>query len=220
MKEFEPIDWEFYVTKWNSQRKKGDTIEDITENNLPEEGESKNNESEKKKDEKKEEKKEEKKDEPKEEAPSSPWIVERRSSLVGSPRLASTPPLGSPRAAVAAPEEVPAGFSMGDYCDEIPPELLYAEEPAAEVVVAPEVVEEKKDEEKSVKEEGEGQEEENDDDKGDEKSEKGEEDETTDKVKAKIEEKQNKEIEKLKKLYETKFISWFLKVIEVFTSIA
>lgn len=66
MKEFEPIDWEFYVTKRNSQRKKGDTIEPITENQLPDEGESTASDSDK---EKKEEKKDETKEEKKEEAP-------------------------------------------------------------------------------------------------------------------------------------------------------
>jgi hypothetical protein len=118
---------------------------------------------------------------------------------------------------VEAPADAPEGFSMGDYCDDIPPELLYDTPP--EVVAEPVVQEEKK-EEKSVKGEGEDQEDENDDDKGDDKSDKADDDETTDKVKAKVEEKQNKEIEKLKKLYETKFISRFLKIIEVYTSIA
>lgn len=118
---------------------------------------------------------------------------------------------------VEAPADAPEGFSMGDYCDDIPPELLYDTPP--EVVAEPVVQEEKK-EEKSVKGEGEEQEDENDDDKGDDKSDKADDDETTDKVKAKVEEKQNKEIEKLKKLYETKFISRFLKIIEVYTSIA
>ncbi len=64
MKTFEPLDWEFYVTKRNTQRKKGETIEQVTDNNLPDEGESTAPE-EKKEEVKKEEVKEEPKEEPK-----------------------------------------------------------------------------------------------------------------------------------------------------------
>lgn len=61
MKNFEPIDWEFYVTKWNTQRKKGDAIEKLADNHLPDEGESTTSSETEKKEETKE------KEEPKEE---------------------------------------------------------------------------------------------------------------------------------------------------------
>ena len=92
MQEFEPINWEFYVTKRNTQWKKGETIEELKENSLPDEGESTKTEEKKE-----EEKKEAPKDEPREEAK----VV----------------------------EAINSNFNAGDYCDEIPPELLYDEPP-------------------------------------------------------------------------------------------
>lgn len=85
----------------------------MTDNHLPDEGESTtSSETEKKEETKeKEESKDEPKEEKKEEVKEPPW--ERRSSITASPLVAPPPP-------------APSGFSAADYCDddEIPAHLL------------------------------------------------------------------------------------------------
>lgn len=69
---------------------------------------------------------------------------------MGSPRLAapSSPRLAAPSSPWLVAAEPLGDFSAGDYCDEIPAHLLYAEEPAAVVDVPPVAAPEKVDPEK------------------------------------------------------------------------
>lgn len=108
---------------------------------------------------------------------------------------------------------------MGDYCDEIPAHLLYAEEPAVSDPAPVVAAEERKSRAGSIAGSVKGDDDEVDEPDEKDKSDK-EDDEQQDKVKQKIEEKQTKEIDKIKKLYEQNFISRFLKIIDVFTSVA
>lgn len=95
---------------------------------------------------------------------------------------------------------------MGDYCDEIPAHLLYAEEPAVADPAPVVAAEERKSRAGSIAGSVKGDDDEVDEPDEKDKSDK-EDDDQQDKVKQKIEEKQNKEIEKIKKLYEQNFIS-------------
>lgn len=161
-KKFEGIDWEFYVSKRNTQRKKGEEINELEENEL--EDETQEDEDNKEDNKSESDNKDESKDEE---------SVENNEETKES----------------AKPEE--------DEKKEEPEEDKKEDEPE----------EDKKEDEAEGEDDGEG-------------DNNNEEEEVKDKVQEKIEERENKEIEKLKKLYEDKYIIRFLKLIEIFTSIA
>ena len=175
-KKFEGVDWEFYVSKRNAQRKKGDAIEAVEKNELedetPPEEEAKEGEGE---GDKKDEDKSQDKDEETKEAPEDDKKVKPVEDNEATQETAKV-------------DEDTKGED--------------SDKPDAD----------KKEEEgdkKADEGEGEGDNEDN-----------AEEEEVKDKVKEKVEEKENKEIEKLKKIYEDKYVTRFLKLIEIFTSIA
>ena len=169
-KKFEGIDWEFYVSKRNNQRKKGDKIEEIETNELEDENEPVPEET---------------------KEPEATESVADSESVVEEAKKEET-------------EVKPAEVDNEETKDSAIPD-------------------DKVEETKEIKPEEDTKE--NDDPNEDaedaqDDNEGGNEEEVKDKVREKVEEKENKEIEKLKKLYEEKYITRFLKLIEIFTSIA
>lgn len=170
-KKFEGIDWEFYVSKRNSQRKKGDKIDEIESNELEDENEP----------------------EPSKEPEVTESVAESQPAIEDTIKDAS--------------ETKPEENNNEETKDTSKPEEAKQETVEETKEVKPEEDSKQKDD---TNEDAEDAQEDNE----------GGNEEVKDKVREKVEEKENKEIDKLKKLYEDKYIVRFLKLIEIFTSIA
>lgn len=173
-KKFEGIDWEFYVSKRNSQRKKGDTIEELESNELDDENEP--------------------------EPAAEPEVTE---SVAESQSVAED-------ANIDESQAKPGDTNNEETKDSAQPDDSKQDAVEETKEVKPE--EDKKQDDDPNEDADDAQDAEDDNDAANE--------EVKDKVREKVEEKENKEIDKLKKLYEDKYIVRFLKLIEIFTSIA